>query len=234
MREVSFDHPDRIVIQDAVVADGAHAGPARQVPAAVAPLRLQPVRPSRARWTRVQPGHGFDNSAPPAGARSARRRGQHDDRLARRGQQVRLRVRRGHAYYIHASAQRASSYQRRCRPGQEGAQMPSTGPARDAPFAARDEPGGRPADRHYEAVLGAEIRRLVRELRVTGPLTRKILAERCRTANWHDGSFQAAVQAGIRRGVLRQLPFDYVALNREPARARGDRAEGPAGAGTGR
>ncbi|HUB36453.1 MAG TPA: hypothetical protein VL972_06480 [Solirubrobacteraceae bacterium] len=69
-------------------------------------------------------------------------------------------------------------------------------------------------DRHYEAVLCAEVRRLARELRTSGPLSEATLAHRCHAGRWGQGDFQAAVRAGIRAGALRQRPFDFIDVSR--------------------
>jgi hypothetical protein len=66
------------------------------------------------------------------------------------------------------------------------------------------------ADRHYRIVLCAEVRRLVRELEVMGPLPREMLARQCHASHWRQGSFEAAVRAGIRHGTLRRMPFDFI------------------------
>jgi hypothetical protein len=82
--------------------------------------------------------------------------------------------------------------------------------------------------RRDDVVLDAELRRIVRELRFGGPLRRDALAHRCHADAWHRGSFDGALLAGVRRGVLRSLPFDFVDVALPPARpapsARGGRA----------
>jgi hypothetical protein len=85
-----------------------------------------------------------------------------------------------------------------------------------APIAAAGfGPGGgadarQPADRHYQAMLCAEVLRLARELRAVGPLPRATLPRRRHTGRARGRAFDAAVRAGVRRGTLRQRPFDFI------------------------
>jgi predicted AAA+ superfamily ATPase len=69
--------------------------------------------------------------------------------------------------------------------------------------------------RHEELVLDAELRRLVRELYTIGPMPRSMLARSCHAYRWREGSFDEAVQEGIRRGVLARLPFDFIDFERD-------------------
>ncbi len=71
-------------------------------------------------------------------------------------------------------------------------------------------------DRHRRAVLSAEVHMLVSELQIQGPLTRTALARRCRANHWTEGSLDAAIQAGVRQGVLVRRPFGYVDVARAP------------------
>lgn len=91
-------------------------------------------------------------------------------------------------------------------------------PAGDAaPGAAErgDRPGERGAvDRHHQAVVSAEARRLAREVRAYGPLERSALSRRCHAERWREGAFEEAVRVGLRRGELRQLPFGFIAATR--------------------
>jgi len=78
----------------------------------------------------------------------------------------------------------------------------------------------RPLDRHDQALLAAEVRRLVHELRTSGPLSKRRLGQRCHAGDWRDGTLDAAIREGIRQGRLRQLPFGWVDVPRDrPARA---------------
>ena len=84
----------------------------------------------------------------------------------------------------------------------------------------------RRGDRHRGAVLDAEVRRIVRQLRWCGPLTRRELERLCRTRQWREGSLEEALRRGIAAGVLRRLPFDYVAVSREEPAPRRRRPSG--------
>jgi hypothetical protein len=99
-----------------------------------------------------------------------------------------------------------------------GDQQPAGGAAR----AGRRGSSRRERDaRRERAVLDAEVRRLMRELRYAGPLRRDVLARRCHASAWKSGSFVGAVQAGVRDGSLRELPFGFVAVSRSGAPRRG-------------
>lgn len=45
-------------------------------------------------------------------------------------------------------------------------------------------------ERHDQALLAAEIRRLVNELHMSGPLPAAMLARRCRTDHWREGTLE--------------------------------------------
>jgi len=66
-------------------------------------------------------------------------------------------------------------------------------------------------ERHRRAVLDAEARRLRRALVWSGPLSREVLAERCATRRWREGSLDEALRHGVSCGALRLLPLGYVA-----------------------
>ena len=72
-------------------------------------------------------------------------------------------------------------------------------------------------DRHEAVVVQAEMRRLARELRVTGPMPATRLARCCRAERWSAGGFTQAVREGVRQGSIRRLPFDFLASG-EPLR----------------
>lgn len=69
---------------------------------------------------------------------------------------------------------------------------------------------------HQERVVGAEIRRLQRELRAIGPMPREKLAELCHADRWREGSLDQAVRAGVKAGRLRELPLGWVAAADSP------------------
>jgi hypothetical protein len=79
---------------------------------------------------------------------------------------------------------------------------------------AMGENAARHTDRHYEALLEAEARRLARELYLYGPLSKRTLAQRCHARHWRDGTFRDAVRAGIRNKTLRELPLDFLDVPR--------------------
>ena len=60
----------------------------------------------------------------------------------------------------------------------------------------------------------AEVRLLVDLLGPFGVLSRQELARRADCALWHEGTFGAALRAGIERGVIAVLPRGFVALRR--------------------
>jgi hypothetical protein len=69
----------------------------------------------------------------------------------------------------------------------------------------------RDPDRHRDAVVCAEMRRLERRLFAIGPMPRERLAAACDAARWREGSFEAAVREGVRQGKLRELPLGWLA-----------------------
>jgi len=56
-------------------------------------------------------------------------------------------------------------------------------------------------ERHDRAVLAAEVRRLIHELGVGGPMPAPVLAGRAR--RWREGAFEEAVRPGVARRVRR-------------------------------
>jgi hypothetical protein len=69
------------------------------------------------------------------------------------------------------------------------------------------------------AVLDAEVRLVANALAPYGVLSHAALAEHCDAGLWHEGTFDAALQAGVERGVLKLLPGGSVELVR-PWRSR--------------
>jgi hypothetical protein len=92
--------------------------------------------------------------------------------------------------------------------------------------------GSQAVSSHAGAVLDAEVRLLADVLAPFGVLSREELARGADASLWHEGSFEAALRAGVERGVLNLLPFDFVELRdrrvavrprpgRSPDRSRG-------------
>jgi hypothetical protein len=86
-----------------------------------------------------------------------------------------------------------------------------TADGRQAPSRTLD----RRARRHEQAVVSAEVRRLVRAIRPYGVLNRQMLARVAGAAKWRDGGFDAALSAAVRSGALERRPFDFYS---EPAK----------------
>lgn len=83
------------------------------------------------------------------------------------------------------------------------------------------------ADRHEEAILNAEVKRLVRALGPYGALRRDVLAREVGADSWHEPVFEQALRAAVSAGKIHKLPQGFYGLNgwspaAEPA--RGDRA----------
>jgi hypothetical protein len=78
--------------------------------------------------------------------------------------------------------------------------------------------------RHHDAVLAAEVRRLARALRTVGPMPRPALARATGCDHWREGNFEAALEAGLRSGRLRELPLGFVAA--APRQPRTDAGSG--------
>lgn len=75
---------------------------------------------------------------------------------------------------------------------------------------------------HRVTVVAAETRRLRRELLALGPMRRDRLAERCRADRWREGTFEEAVQQGVKTGQLRRLPLGWIAASAWPDDRRPD------------
>jgi hypothetical protein len=79
---------------------------------------------------------------------------------------------------------------------------------------------GTQRDDHHVAVLDAEVRLLVDVLAPFGVLGREELARRADCRLWHEGTLEAALRAGAKRGVIKLLPEGSVALRRRPLSLR--------------
>jgi hypothetical protein len=63
--------------------------------------------------------------------------------------------------------------------------------------------------RYQQAVIEAEVRRLIHAIRPFGVLGRGALARTAGAARWQTGQFDRALQAAVDQGYLQQLPFGY-------------------------
>lgn len=78
----------------------------------------------------------------------------------------------------------------------------------------------RAANRHEEAVIQAEIRRLARALRPSRVMPREALA---RAASWHEGGFERALDAALEAGAIKRRPLGfYGAANPGPGITPGE------------
>lgn len=62
---------------------------------------------------------------------------------------------------------------------------------------------------HEQAVLAAEIKRIVRALRQLGVLHRDALGREVRAASWHEGTFERALAAAVSSGQVQRLAFEF-------------------------
>lgn len=65
-------------------------------------------------------------------------------------------------------------------------------------------------DPHRATVITAEMRQLERCLLAIGPMPRAKLAQSCGARRWREGTFDEAIQEGLRVGAIRQLPFGWL------------------------
>ena len=75
-----------------------------------------------------------------------------------------------------------------------------------------------PRQRHDEAVVQAEIRRLSRALRPYGVLRRDELEHEVGARSWHAGGFGEALDRAVRSGLVKRLPFGFYRLTGERSR----------------
>jgi hypothetical protein len=68
--------------------------------------------------------------------------------------------------------------------------------------------------RRRASVLGAEVRLLVDVPAPFGVLSREELARRADCRFWHEGTFEAAVRAGVQRGVIALVPDRFISVLR--------------------
>lgn len=72
---------------------------------------------------------------------------------------------------------------------------------------------------HDEAVLRAEVKRLVHALAPYGVLQRDVLRREAGASNWHEPGFDRALDAAVRQGQIEALPLGFYGLRH----ARGSR-----------
>lgn len=87
--------------------------------------------------------------------------------------------------------------------------MATTGTHRYQTAESQPRPD-RGVDPHRERVVAAEVRRLERHLRTVGPMPRHRLAEDCGAERWREGTFEEALNHGLRQGILRELPLGWI------------------------
>jgi hypothetical protein len=79
--------------------------------------------------------------------------------------------------------------------------------------SARGEAAGRgKQNRHDEAVVQAEVRRLARALGPYGVLRRHALASAAGATQWREGAFERALQTAVNSGAIEPLPEDFYRL----------------------
>ena len=72
---------------------------------------------------------------------------------------------------------------------------------------------------HDEAVLRAEVKRLVHALAPYGVLQRDVLRRKAGAGNWREPGFDRALDAAVRQGQIETLPFGFYGL-RHPHRSQ--------------
>ncbi len=65
---------------------------------------------------------------------------------------------------------------------------------------------------HRDAVLQAEVRRLIHALSPYGVLRRDVLMREARAESWHEAGFEQALGAAVAAGKIRRLPFGFYRL----------------------
>ncbi|HTX13575.1 MAG TPA: hypothetical protein VME22_33465 [Solirubrobacteraceae bacterium] len=79
-----------------------------------------------------------------------------------------------------------------------------------APGARHRTPGC--DSRHDEAILRAEIKRLVRALSPYGVLSRDALGREVGADSWHEPRFERALDAAVKQGKIVALPLGFYGL----------------------
>jgi hypothetical protein len=78
--------------------------------------------------------------------------------------------------------------------------------------SVRGRAAGRKKNRHDEAVIQAEVRRLARALGPYGVLRRDALASAAGATQWREGAFALALQTAVSTGTIEPLPEDFYRL----------------------
>jgi hypothetical protein len=65
---------------------------------------------------------------------------------------------------------------------------------------------------HNEAVLRAEVKRLVHTLAPYGVLRRDVLKREAGASNWHEPGFDRALNAAVKQGQIEALPLGFYGL----------------------
>ena len=89
--------------------------------------------------------------------------------------------------------------------------MSGTGARHDSATRGR---GGSPCSdsRHEEAVLQAEVKRLVRALAPYGVLSHDVLRREAGARNWREPRFERALAAAVEQGEIEALPLGFYCL----------------------
>jgi hypothetical protein len=65
---------------------------------------------------------------------------------------------------------------------------------------------------HNEAVLRAEVKRLVHALAPYGVLRRDVLRREAGAGNWHEPGFDRALDTAVKQGQIEALPLGFYGL----------------------
>jgi len=72
--------------------------------------------------------------------------------------------------------------------------------------------------RHDEAVLRAEVNRVVRALAPYRVLSRDVLRREAGAGNWHEPRFERALEAAVEQGRIEALPLGFYGLRHDERR----------------
>lgn len=71
-----------------------------------------------------------------------------------------------------------------------------------------------PRERHDEAVIQAEVRRLAQALRPFGVLSRDALERAAGAEHWHEGGFDGALSEAVKTGAIERRPLGFYSAPR--------------------